>query len=115
MGGLLELGPTKEMPSPKYEDRAQDATSSRVEEPLMIGRASSAKPMVGSRSPSYQGVWPPFLWLVADPDDGECSWRVLHQGAGEGRERGAFLDDGPHSTTGDLIAGLSSLNRVGPD
>ena len=36
-GGVLELGPTKEVPSLRYEDRVRDTTSSRVEEPLMMG------------------------------------------------------------------------------
>ena len=36
-GGFFELGPTKEVPSLRYEDRVRDTTSSRVEEPLMMG------------------------------------------------------------------------------
>ena len=35
--GFFELGPTKEVPSLRYEDRVRDTTSSRVEEPLMMG------------------------------------------------------------------------------
>ena len=61
--GAHELGPTKEVASPRYKDRAQDATSSGVEAPLMMGRASSANLMTGPGSPSYQGFGPPSCGL----------------------------------------------------
>ena len=68
-GGLLELGPTKEVPFPKYKDRAQDATSSGVEEPLMMGWGFSADMTAGSGSLPYQGGHHSYLWLKVSPNN----------------------------------------------